>query len=332
MTGALHLSWSHGTADVLPTAAMLRSVRFTLPAGAFAPFAEPTWLSDDAGAASLSGHMRCLGADFVCLPFGGGGTFSRSAPGWEDIVFRPADPLFHGRSADADWTVASIEPDAVTLTLDESEPSPIARLERRIAAVPGEPALQLRLTIHARRACRLPIGLHPILRLPARPGDLEISLPFRFGVTFPADADGMGLLAVGAFFDDLRRVPAQDGRLVDLSRLPLAQSTELVVQLHGATGPLRAVFHDAKAGLLIDWPRDLVPSLQIWLSDRALTGEPWRGAYRGVGLEPTASLFDLGIGPSTEENPVSARGVATAIAIEPGMPLVIDYRVTAFPL
>jgi hypothetical protein len=167
LTGALHLSWSHGTADVLPTAAMLRSVRFTLPAGAFAPFAEPTWLSDDAGAASLSGHMRCLGADFVCLPFGGGGTFSRSAPGWEDMVFRPADPLFHGRSADADWTVASIEPDAVTLTLDESEPSPIARLERRIAAVPGEPALRFRLTIHGvcprktagsstSRDCRLP--------------------------------------------------------------------------------------------------------------------------------------------------------------------------------
>ena len=86
---------------------------------------------------------------------------------------------------------------------------------------------------------------------------------------------------------------------------------EAIVQLKEILGP-KGYFEDtgAMARYLVDW----------------------RGAYRGVGLEPTASLFDLGIGPSTEENPVSARGVATAIAIEPGMPLVIDYRVTAFPL
>ncbi|MFO0405824.1 MAG: hypothetical protein ACK50Q_05530 [Labrys sp. (in: a-proteobacteria)] len=330
MSGVLRLDWSHGTAEVLPTAAMLRTVSFRLATGQFTPFAEPTWAPDEPGAARLSGHMRHLGGDFVCLPFGGGGAFSRSAPGWEPFVVRPADSLFHGRSADVDWTVAHVGENHVTLTLDEPEPSPIARLERTIAAVPGEPALAMRLVIHARRACRLPIGLHPILRLPDRPGDFALDIPFRFGVTFPADAEGMERLAEGVTFEDLRQVPARAGDAVDLSRLPLGRPVELVVQLHGISGPIRAVFRDAGAGVRIDWSRDLLPSVQIWLSDRALTSEPWRGTYRGVGVEPTAALFDLGIGPSTEANPVSARGVATALALDPAVPTVIEHRIEAF--
>ena len=57
-------------------------------------------------------------------------------------------------------------PDRITLTCDYPETHPIRRLTRIITADPAAPALDITLTVEARRPCRLPIGLHPTLRLP----------------------------------------------------------------------------------------------------------------------------------------------------------------------
>ncbi len=67
--GAYHLHWSHGQATVLTTAAMLGECRFTLPNGSFSPFACAPWMGSIEDK-TISGHLRELGGDFACLPFG----------------------------------------------------------------------------------------------------------------------------------------------------------------------------------------------------------------------------------------------------------------------
>ena len=95
-------------------------------------------------------------------------------------------------------------------------------------------------------------------------------------------------------------------------------------------GPLRAVYLDDGVGLEIDWDRNLLPSLQIWHTDGGISGAPWHNAFRGIGLEPVASAFDLDSSVSCAPNPINARGVATAIQIDPVAPVTIRHIFQAF--
>ena len=81
---------------------------------------------------------------------------------------------------------------------------------------------------------------------------------------------------------------------------------------------------DEGVGLEIDWDRNLLPSLQIWHTDGGISGAPWHNAYRGIGLEPVASV-------SCAPNPINARGVATAIQIDPLDSVTIRHSFRAFP-
>src|SRR3546814_11606401 len=94
----------------------------------------------------------------------------------------------------------------------------------------------------------------------------------------------------GQEFRDLAAVPAPGGA-VDLTRLPLAAPAEDVVQLLGMAGPVRAVNGEAGFALTLDWDRDLLPSCQIWISDRALPRFPWRGWFAGPGNGTPARAF-----------------------------------------
>jgi hypothetical protein len=132
----------------------------------------------------------------------------------------------------------------------------------------------------------------------------------------------------GRCFHDLTAVPAPGG-VVDLSRLPADRAAEDVVQLLGVRGPVRAMDEVAGFAITVDWDRALVPSCQIWVSDRALTGFPWRGRFRGLGIEPTISAFDFALPVCRGDNPIARQGFATALPLEPGRPVTIRYRIEA---
>lgn len=320
---AHRLVWQHGQATVLTTAAMLADCRFELPNGAFSPFAKAPWMGTIKDH-SIIGHLRELGGDFVCVPFGSGGQKGYAPPEWTALTMQPPLRPIHGPAGDADWTVLDASPASILLALDYPDDSPIARLERMISARPDAPALDFTLTIRARRQAAISVGLHPIMRLPERPGALELSADFAFGLTHPFQtAPGQA-----QEFSDLSAVP-QGGRMVDLAHPPIGQPN-LNVQLCGMRGPLRAIYGDEGAGIVLDWDRTLLPSLQIWHTDRGIAGPPWHGQYRGIGLEPIAAAFDLNDTVSTGPNPINARGIATAIHIDPAAPVVIRHSVTAF--
>jgi hypothetical protein len=121
------------------------------------------------------------------------------------------------------------------LTLAYPDDSPIASLERVILPDPADPAIDMALTLHIRRDCRLPIGLHPVFRLPD--SGLLIDAGPRGGMTFPGALEpGVSRLSLAARFASLAEVPLAMGGTADLRRLPLAHATEELVQLTDAGG------------------------------------------------------------------------------------------------
>ncbi len=104
-------------------------------------------------------------------------------------------------------------PRTVELRLRYPEGDDIEYLTRRLTAVQDAPALDLELTIHARRPTRQPVGLHPIVRLPEWPAQLEIDALFEFGVTYPAVVPpGVGRVIPGQRFSRLASIPASTER------------------------------------------------------------------------------------------------------------------------
>ena len=307
------LTWPHGTFKILPTAAILAEGHFLLNGTPFAPFARAPWLGDDL-APAITGHLRVLGGDFPCLPFGIGRNMTTTAPDWSAVLKGPTQGPIHGPAAEQDWTVTDATDSAISLTLTYPEDSPVHHVQRTITARPNAPALDFTFTIHARRKTQISAGLHPILRLPDQPGRLHLQAQFQFGLTHPA---------YGA-------KPFQTLAEIGLDHVPLHPRRDLNAQLCGITTPLHAIYVDEHAGLTLDWDRRLLPSLQIWHTDRGIPGPPWHNAYRGIGVEPIASAFDLHTDVSTAPNPISARGVATCLHIDPAKPTTLRHSITAF--
>lgn len=325
------LVWPHGEATVLAVAGILWRCRFRLASGRWiAPFAAAPWAGEDsAEMRALPGHMRWLGGEFVCLPFGVGGPLREPAPEWRPLLDGTANRPPHGPAADAEWRLLTGDGPAIELAIDYPAEHDVARLTRRITGDPGRPALDFELTVEARRDGAYPVGLHPIFTLPERAGVLRLEAGFELGLTYPGIVEpGAMLTEPGRSFQDLAAVPAPGG-MVDLSRLPAGRPAEDVIQMLGLKRPVRVVDDLAKFAVTLDWDRVLIPCCQIRVSDRALTGFPWHGRFRGLGIEPTVSAFDFAQSVSQAANPISARGYPTALPLRAGQPVTIRYRIEA---
>lgn len=336
MSGApldlLALDWPHGALRVSPVGAMLAELVFHLPDGPFAPFARPHWSPDDPLLGALPAHLRHLGAEFVCLPFGVGGPLDAIAPGWGGFGLELCNDPPHGPAANAIWRVEERGAGHIRLTLDYPADHAVRRLTRTLAVRPDTPALDLELAIDVRRATRFPLGLHPILSLDVPTESLRLQAHFRRGFTYPASVPGGAMgAAIGRDFATLAAVPARAGGVIDLTRLPKATLMEDVLQLCGVEGAVEAVFAERGAVLSLDWDRNLLPSCLLWISDRTLAGAPWDGRYRGLGIEPIAS-FDFAEPVSLAENPIAAAGTLTCLAASPERPTFLRYSLAARPL
>jgi hypothetical protein len=309
---------------------MLWDCEFQLPSGRhLQPFARAPW-ADDPGLESLPAHMRHLGGEFVCVPFGIGGRPPELAPAWESASWDRINPEPHGRSANEVWALTEASASEVCLRLDYPAHDDVAHLIRRVTAVPDEPALDFELTIHARRRTRQPVGLHPILRLPDFPAQLHIQAEYKFGLTYPAFVPpGASRVAAGQRFARLEALSGIKGGTVDYSTLPKDSPTEEMLMLCGVTQPITVRYPAERAWLRLTWDTAVLPSCLIWPSDRALTDPPWSGRFRGIGLEPIAAVFDAAREVAVEGNPINAAGIATAVEITPQRPLIIRYRIEA---
>lgn len=335
----IQLNGASARAVVSTTAGMLLDAVFTVDGVEHRPLAIAPWVDRTGAAAATAeerlddqpGHLRVLAGEFVAVPFGSVGAPLALEPEWSGIVPAEAPDRPHGPSADEEWTIVDSTDDSVTLALDYPEDSGIARLQRTIRVRADAAALDFAVTIWSRHPVDTAVGLHPILRLPTAPGALELSVEFERGYTYPGSVwPGTGPTRPGQTFSALDSVPARSGS-VDLSRLPLPGPVEDVVLLAGVRSALRARFEDSSTQLVLDWDRDVVPNLMLWVSDSVLEEAPWSGRYRGLGAEPIAAAFDFPNEVSIATNPLSEAGFRTHVHVDPIAPVRIDYSLTCLP-
>jgi hypothetical protein len=319
MDDVVELTWSHGRARVHATAAMLDDLVVTPDARSIAPLARRTWDSTDEAVQALPGHLRVLGGDFVCAPFGSALVPADAPPHWQAVASALPAPA-HGIAADASWHLTADGPGGITATVEPDASSPLARLVRRIRGISGRARVEFDLEITARRAHRTTLGLHPILALPPAPAAIEVD--FAWGRVWPGRLHPAGRPLPDTTFTSLAEVPAvrEPGGHVDLSRVPSPHPTEEVVQLVGARSPF-TLRRDDGVRVVVEWDDATFDSLLLWSSDRGIDAPPWNGRYRGLGVEPVISAFDLPPGTSLAGNPLSAAGARTSIELHPHRPV-----------
>ena len=319
---AMTIATSHVRATVRAEAAILCDVAMKVGDQWIEPFAIAPWAGDESVA---QGHMRWLGGEFFCLPFGGE-ALDKADARWFSAT--PDLPV-HGPSGNDRWTVINVHADAVTFALRYPEDHAVEQIERTVRCDSDRAAIDISVSIFARRPVRLPAAFHPILRLPETPGRLVLQSAFAVGHSYPL-ALSAGL-AVDEQFTDLSHVPTTTGT-ADLTGLPLGPAGEAAVQLMRASSPVVAEYRDEGFALTVDWDRVALPHVLLWLHDRGLDTSPWNGRFRGLGIEPCAAAFDAGVARATGENPFSAAGEITALLLTPDRPTTLWLRMSAAAL
>jgi hypothetical protein len=331
-----HLEWPHGALDVHSRGGMLGGVLLRNGNRRVAPFYEAPWLDDETS--RQTGLLGQLRSEFPCVPFGVPWSAEAVVESWRkslaasvderDHPLDASDDLLHGYGCVGEWTLVRQTDLSIEIALDYPAESSIARVVRVIRADPNAPAIDFSVKIEARRKTRRPIGLHPNLALPSMAGALRIHTgAFRFGVVHPAGPEpGVSRAAPGAIFEQLDRVPLRAGGTAAFDRLPFVQDTEEIIQLCGVDGVVTLTNEESQVAYRLTWDSSVLPSLLLWISNRGRTYSPWNGRNLCLGVEPVASAFELGCRPSLTANPINARGVSTAVAIEPGKPVKLAYR------
>jgi hypothetical protein len=270
--------------------------------------------------------LRHLRGDFFCAPFGG------SAEPW-----RGRKIPGHGETASRRWRFAGLEstPEGVEF-----------RARMRTKLVPGlvTKCILLRkgeTNIYSRHILEgfstlLCLGHHAMLSFPKERGAGYISLsPWHEGRVCPTPLEtpelgGYSALKIGAPFQSLRRVPLAGGGLADLTVYPAREGFEdLVMVSSRADRPIAwtsVSFPEARyLWFSVKDPRMLASTL-LWHSNGGRHFPPWNGRHKRVlGLEEITSYFGYGLAKSTAPNPLSRRGIATALRLRPKRPTVINY-------
>jgi hypothetical protein len=323
------LRWDRGSLAVSALGGTMLP-RFDLADGrSISPLAVPPWAEErlPPDVPATLAHMR---GEWICVPFGAAGPLKEVAPEWRGVSDEIPDGPLHGPAANGVWKLIDRGLDFITIRFEDPSDHPIAWVERHIAVEPGAPAVICTLRIMPRRDAALPVGIHPVLRLPRTTGAMRIRPgAFRFGITSPyLMGEGAPLAGLGRRFSDLSAVPSEGGKIVDFSQPPFAGQYEDAVQLIGASGSVAADNLEERYTVLIEWDRAALPSCILWYSNEGLAPPPWNRRHRALGIEPACAALGLGIKASAGRNPLNAEGESTAIAFTAGQIWQTSYRIS----
>lgn len=329
------LAWRHGVVSAQALGGMVGPTSFLLPDGRpVSPFHIAPWF-DEPDVLAGGGLIAGLRGEWPCVPFGYPMPVEDFPPAWQAAMEGGGTPGdVHGYSSNHDWSFVEAGANEIALRIDYPEDDAIARLERTIRPDPTAAALDFTLTLHARRATREPIALHGCFRLPVTPGAARL-VPGRFatGRTPPGRVEPEApLFAPDRKFDTLAEVPAHDGGTVDASALPFGQPVEELLQLDDIDGSFELLNEAEGYRVRFTWDAGVLPSVLLWFSNRGRSAAPWNGRHLCIGIEPLCSPFGLSPDTARADNPISAEGTATAVALTPEAPLTIRYRIAVSPL
>ena len=309
----------------------LAPVTFKTAAGPVQPFAIAPWHGEKLPKGS-PGVLKPLRGDFFCAPFGGGPRL------WHGENHPP-----HGETAQGAWKLLGRESGPATLVAELKTRVRPGRVVKRISLRPGETNLYLRHEFHGMSGL-MSFGHHATLKFPEQPGSGRIALsPWRFAQVCPEQFEdpalgGYNSLRRGAVFRDLRRVPLATGGTTDLTSYPARAGFEDLVMLSARADTPYAwtavTFPEQRyVWFALKNPRVLASTV-MWHSNGGRHYAPWSSRHRAVlGLEEVTSNFHFGLAASAAPNPVSRRGIPTALRLDPRRPLVVPYimAVAAIP-
>jgi len=313
--------WDKGQGRLAGQGAMLTDLEFHLEDGRFVrPLHTAPWLGEElpAGTPPVLEHLQ---GEWPCVPFG----MPPSGPlgtGWSKGL-PPQNEWPHGYGANHPWTITQDLPDEVEAQIDYPADDAVKRLTRWVKAVPQSPAVDIGLRIDMRKEASLPIGLHPVLRLPDAPGQAHLVLgTYDQALVYPGDTGGTPA--------ETDLAPDQIGG--KFLQLPFETPSETILLLSGAQGHATLENHVEAYKVRVDWDAAVFPSLMLWISNRGRAGTPWNGRHLALGVEPVCSAFDFGASISRADNPLSKTGIRTAICLVPEHPFSTRYRISAAAL
>lgn len=193
-----------------------------------------------------------------------------------------------------------------------------------------------------------PLGHHAILTgSTERDGIWKLFFPpFDLGLTDPDNTQPFKggeyfALADGAEFQDCTKVPTRwkDPSTTDLSLFPARRGFVDIAAIYrkpevagngvtnkgsgwqGRVGWTVAV--NREEGYLWYSLKDqsLLPATIFWLENQGRHGSPWSGRNSCIGIEETCAFMAAGRVRSIQPNPVSSRGIPSAIQLSPTKPL-----------
>jgi len=332
-------NWDRGQIEITELGAMCAPAMFELDDGRkIDPFALAPWHNDrGADYEALPPLLKRLRGEWVCVPFGMPEPRADLPSAWVPTMSQAngLGSYFHGPSANNAWKVVAKGNGELSLAMDYPKPHPIARVVRSLRGHPGRARIDFSLEVIPRRSVSLPVGLHPVFRIPSTPQRAKLSIGGDLRVfTYPMDAEtGVSTLAHGRMFDRLTNVIDSSGVIVDLTQHPLKQQTEEIVLVADTDGQVQLDNLEEHYRVNLTWDNAAFPSCNLWISNRGRTSYPWNGRFQALGIEPVAAPFDLGTDvATTASNPLKRAGVQCSVHFIAGEPWCTEYAIEVIPL
>ncbi|QQA43636.1 hypothetical protein [Pelagovum pacificum] len=308
--------------EVQPEGAMAVPCDFDIGGRRVSPFVVAPWADEPADDPSVPPILKRLRGEWPCVPFGATGLPESLPEDWAQARTEVPDwhVADHGHSSNADWTLTARDEDGLTYGLDYPEGHPVAALHRTVRVDLNAPRVVHELEVSPRADAALPMGLHPVLRLPDTPGAARLVFPESARAwTFPVEVEPDKT----ALAPDQRDLPlsalrASDGSPLDPTRLPWDAETEDLLLITGTGGEATLENHDEGYAVTLCWDADALPSLMLWLSNRGRAFAPWNARFRGLGMEPVCAPFDLGPAFTGPNTPLAHAGVPTSVRLTAG--------------
>jgi hypothetical protein len=329
----ISMRWDRGEATLQSIGGMLAPVRFDLEDGrSVYPLHVAPWEDEDMS--DQPGILRRLRGDWPCVPFGAAPQRPLPKP-WSGDIFKPGppqiadDPHPHGYGSNHHWSLRQSESQCLTGTVLYPDNHPIEALERHVEGIAGRTEIACSLTVTPRRDCNLPIGLHPVFKLPNSEGDAILDVgPHKTVWSHPLDEERpVSLVHPNRHFESLDNLWSREDRPLSLTRLPSAGASETLLLLTGTCGRVHLTNKAERYRVTLQWDPEVFPSLMLWMSNRGRAYRPWNGRHLAIGIEPVRAAFDLGVRISARPNPLNNAGVETSYPFKAGMPLTTQYRI-----
>ena len=264
-------------------------------------FIAPWW--EEARLEGLDEIVNVLRGDFFCFPFGGN----------EEPYEGKKYPL-HGQTSNDNWEVTGFinngEHKAISLTMDLDYDE--GSVDKIISISESEPVIYNKHIIKGFKG-KMPLGHHPSLQLPDRPGAgiIDISDPVTgYTAVYPVEDPkngGYSLLRPACEISDRSKVPDVFGNTVDLTCYPLQKGFEdICIFISDIEKDFTYTAISLPEGGYLYFqlkdPKVLAETL-FWMSNGGRHYAPWNGRVVAVlGMEETSSFFHYGIKASLEDN------------------------------